>query len=422
MHVPSSSCPELQPETNPNMLSPPSSPLPLPTSYLKIDINNPSKNVDGTPKNQDVLFAFFEMSPVDGALWKDLIPHSIDVKKRLFLGQGNHANVYKGCAPLKEAISSISLYPKDLRNSKTTNDTLDGNTSDNIEKLAVKVFHREDPNALFIALRELYFQSEFFKSSPSLGLKAFGVLIVYKNFMFFITRTDNVNASYLSTDDIRYSQVALLIELGENGSLANVPKKVITSDFILKTGHQLSSMLVSLFELNFIHGDIKPHNLFPFFSNHGGLQVKLGDFSSTIRLSTLHSPVLMDSCGTQAYLAPDLLLSAVPSIEAIKGGDAYAIGVTLWSLITGCSPFGGITSSVPRLIAIKRGFFECGQNPWKLSLSNSSCLLLPSGETVPAEISCALISIIEGLLQGDASKRISPQDLLYSFQKLLNCS
>ena len=394
------------------MISPPSSPLPLHSSCIKVYINGPSGIANGNEQYQEA--AFFEMNLVDGELWRDLIPRTVEAKAKLFLGQGNHANVYQGLTPLESSTPLTNFYSTDLHDNQ--------GTTDSGKKIAVKVFHKEDSNALFIALRELYFQSEFFKASPSLGLQAFGVFVTYRNFMFFITKIDHAHAhaQWVSISDVRYSQAALLMELGVNGPLTGIPKRIITSDFILHMGVHLSKMLVSLSDLHCVHGDIKPHNLFPFFPTGNAPQIKLGDFSSTIRTSALDSETLAASCGTQAYLAPDLLLSNMPPLEAIKGGDTYAIGATLWSLITGHAPFEGIASSVHRLIAIKRGFLECGQNPWKTSPLNASCLVLPSGETISTKLSRDIISIIESLLRKESSKRPSPQNLLQAFQRLLN--
>lgn len=369
------------------IISPPSSPLPPSTSsYLKAIFS-----ADTT--------VYFEMIQVHGNPWGMLIPVSAQDKKNRFLGQGNHACVYKSVSPINLNILTDSI---------------------STEFIAVKVFHKEESDALFLSLKEFYYQSELFNSCPSVVLRAFGIILAYNGGLFFLTRADgSVNNFYpnlISISDVRYTQVGLLMELGPSGPLSNIPHSLVTKKFIISIGVQLGNILKSLLSHNLVHGDIKPHNLFPIFTNNNDLQLKLGDFSSSITLTS--SSTLHISGGTQVYLAPDLLTSPNLTIEAILGCDTYSVGVTLWTLITGIIPFKGISSSVHRLIAIKKGFFECGQNSWIYSLNYDASLLLSSGEELSPELSKRITSIIEEMLHKNAINRPTSEEIVSVFQEI----
>lgn len=60
--------------------------------------------------------------------------------------------------------------------------------------------------------------------------------------------------------------------------------------------------------------------------------------------------------GTQPFTAPELLSNAPYTYKI----DTYALGVSLYSLITLKPPFYKATSSVHLIVGIKKGFFESG--------------------------------------------------------------
>ena len=94
-----------------------------------------------------------------------------------------------------------------------------------------------------------------------------------------------------------------------------------------RIGLQLAHALQASFQLDIIHGDIKPPNVL--MSNEG--TVKLSDFGMARKAST--NPVAATG-GTPNYIAPELLLGKPVSIQS----DMYALGVTLYEMTFGVVP------------------------------------------------------------------------------------
>ena len=81
------------------------------------------------------------------------------------------------------------------------------------------------------------------------------------------------------------------------------------------------------YELDVIHGDIKPSNIL--LCKTGG--AKLSDFGLARRAS---DTVTMVTGGTPNYLAPEILFGQTPSVQS----DMYALGVTLFEMTFGKLP------------------------------------------------------------------------------------
>lgn len=84
-----------------------------------------------------------------------------------------------------------------------------------------------------------------------------------------------------------------------------------------------------------IHRDIKPENILCFGGN-----LKLADFGS----SNLKDKVLKDTvCGTPEYLAPEMISKSGHSEKV----DVWCIGILLYELIFGKTPFVDLARSSP---------------------------------------------------------------------------
>ena len=90
---------------------------------------------------------------------------------------------------------------------------------------------------------------------------------------------------------------------------------------------QLVQALLFSFDMDIIHGDIKPSNIM--LSRKGG--TKLSDFGLARRASDKNKLV---TGGTPNYLAPEILNGVAPSQQS----DMYALGVTLFELTFGKLP------------------------------------------------------------------------------------
>ena len=89
-----------------------------------------------------------------------------------------------------------------------------------------------------------------------------------------------------------------------------------------------------------VHRDIKPENIL--FNKAG--QIKLIDFSLTVRFASGVSKLFAGKPktiqGTRTYIAPETLLKKPP----VPQTDMYSLGITMFELLTGQSPF---TASSP---------------------------------------------------------------------------
>jgi len=129
----------------------------------------------------------------------------------------------------------------------------------------------------------------------------------------------------------------------------------------IKVGIQACLALEEAHAADIIHRDLKPHNLFLTHAPGEPDLVKLLDFG-VARLSVeaeRGEPLTQTGMivGTPVYLAPELWQGA----PADARSDIYALGVTLCVLLTGATPFDGL--SVPEL---QRIHFEPDPPPLEL--------------------------------------------------------
>jgi serine/threonine protein kinase len=108
----------------------------------------------------------------------------------------------------------------------------------------------------------------------------------------------------------------------------------------------LLATISRLHELNIIHRDIKLENIFLDASG----RVRLGDFGLTM---SMRQEAAISPVGTVEYMAPEVI--ALPSVDMVTSGrvrastipptgekvDIWALGVTLYELVTGRLPFEG---------------------------------------------------------------------------------
>jgi serine/threonine-protein kinase len=100
---------------------------------------------------------------------------------------------------------------------------------------------------------------------------------------------------------------------------------------------QLCSAVKLAHSRNVIHRDIKPSNV---YIGHDGI-VKLGDFGIAEFSHTSPKKVSQESSilGSAHYLAPEICQGEKATFQS----DIYALGITLYQLVTGRLPFDGET-------------------------------------------------------------------------------
>ena len=98
---------------------------------------------------------------------------------------------------------------------------------------------------------------------------------------------------------------------------------------ILRVISQIASALDYAHEQGVIHRDIKPGNI---LLNHQG-RAYLTDFGLVRDLAI---PTLGEVFGTPKYISPE---QAVNSANAVPQSDLYALGIVMYEMVTGRTPF-----------------------------------------------------------------------------------
>lgn len=144
-------------------------------------------------------------------------------------------------------------------------------------------------------------------------------------------RHENIVRLYEIINDPANDRLYLVMEFVENGSLKT--DKPLPIEKCNKYMHDLIRGLEYLHSQNICHRDIKPENLLL-----SGLDVvKLSDFGvSHIYEGT--DDTLKKTAGTPAFLAPE---ACTDEPYSGKAADIWAVGVTLYMMVYGTSPFIG---------------------------------------------------------------------------------
>jgi serine/threonine-protein kinase len=129
---------------------------------------------------------------------------------------------------------------------------------------------------------------------------------------------------------------------GENlGALAD--RGLMEIDAVIAIGAQIASALIALHCAGYVHCDIKPDNVFVLYQMNfdGWPRVKVIDYGVA---TPIDAPPSADNtiAGTPAYMAPEQWRGRMTSKT-----DLYALGCTLYELVTGEQPFHG---TLPQLM------------------------------------------------------------------------
>ena len=155
---------------------------------------------------------------------------------------------------------------------------------------------------------------------------------------------------------LRHSNVASVLHLGTTGqnyfyamefvdgeTLAKLIKRSGTLEvkLALEIATQVAAGLGAVHEQNLVHRDIKPTNIMVRLKEEGGVTAKIIDLglAKTVDESAseagISSPGLF--VGTPEFASPEQFAGVGVDI----GSDLYSLGVTLWVMVTGQTPFRG---------------------------------------------------------------------------------
>jgi serine/threonine protein kinase len=138
---------------------------------------------------------------------------------------------------------------------------------------------------------------------------------------------------YVTTGELCY----LSMEYAERGDLGKLLDRSIepfSPELVLRLISQLLAGLEAIHRSGIIHRDIKPENLL--LMKNGVLRI--ADFGIALLASDTHDPDdASRGVGTLDYMAPESLEYGISS----QSMDIYAVGVTLYKLLTNKLPFSG---------------------------------------------------------------------------------
>ncbi|XP_047363623.1 serine/threonine-protein kinase 17B-like isoform X1 [Vespa velutina] len=134
------------------------------------------------------------------------------------------------------------------------------------------------------------------------------------------------------------TEMVLVLELAPGGELQMILDRdeVPEERQVARLLKQILDGIAFLHSLNVAHLDIKPQNLV-LTGDFPDCDVKLCDFGISRYIS--HGADIREILGTPDYVAPEVLNYEPISLAT----DMWSVGVLLYVLLTGCSPFGGDT-------------------------------------------------------------------------------
>jgi serine/threonine-protein kinase len=135
-------------------------------------------------------------------------------------------------------------------------------------------------------------------------------------------------------------QLALVMDLVPGGDLAGLRKARggrLAPAEAASLAAQISDGLAAAHVAGIVHRDLKPANA---LFNNG--QVLLADFGIALLAGEPQFTTAGQVLGTATYLPPEVIGGQEPG----PAGDVYALGITLYELLTGQPPFTGNTAAV----------------------------------------------------------------------------
>lgn len=183
------------------------------------------------------------------------------------------------------------------------------------------------------------------------------------------------------------SDVCLLVECCEGGEMYfRLQKRGVYNDTeAAEASRQMLRAIGYLHSRNVVHRDLKLEN-FLYEKNTDDSQVKLIDFG----FARLWDPssLMMSSCGSIAYLSPDVLTGNGYTNKC----DMWSVGVIMWMLLVGYPPFHGDQKIMVSKIKV-------GKADWSHSARWRS-------------VSRDAVDLVKKLMHKDPTKRLDAQQAL----------
>lgn len=146
------------------------------------------------------------------------------------------------------------------------------------------------------------------------------------------------------------NSVSLVLEYVEGEDLSfRLRGRPIPVNEAARIACEVARTLTVVHRRQLLHRDIKPGNVM--IGNRG--EIKITDFGVAKDLTSSVSPTEMgDLIGTPSYMAPEQTMGKSASID--QRTDIYAVGATLYEMLTGHPPFVG-TSTMDTLSLVQKG-------------------------------------------------------------------
>eukprot|EP01083_Nonionella_stella_P055973 147608_1 len=165
----------------------------------------------------------------------------------------------------------------------------------------------------------------------------------------------------------------------------------LTESKTAEIAYTICDAMQSLHEMGVVHRDLKPENILFGLDN----KLKITDFGlahyTQLAPPLSHEDVLMDACcGTPYYVAPEVLSGNLYDDKC----DMWSLGVMIYVMLVGYQPFAICDGSVEIVYAaISAARYNFKHTKWK-------------------KISKEAKHLVQSLLELDANKRYSPQDVM----------